>query len=693
MASVQIQAPDGSLVEFPEGTSDDTILQVMRQSFPQAGAPAPAAPAEPPSLASRAYRALADVPQSVASGMVKGAAGLAALPNAAIDLADRYVAGPAAAAVVRAVGGTPNSDRGIDTSGHIQDGFLIDRGYLKPDADGSAARDITNELLRLLQNEQRAGQAGARFPIHAERTAGRTASSQADEFQNAYQTWGGRLDEDLTRAGVDPSSVGPEVRSRVMGALMRGEEGDPLAAYERTVSAMREPPAPYVRSTTVEEQVPDVRFGQVNPQRAIDAIDELQRTAKGDVSGALAGVRRNLHGPDGQTDLTVAGNLRTRERLDQEISAAEAIGDGTKVRDLTIARNAIDAELKRVPEVARADANFARNSIPLEPFSGQNPLGRITARDDLSGRMQMPAEQVPTALSTPSAAREFGQIAGPGARSAFDDYLTTRMLDAAPDAYRVNAEGLRGGMRDSADLLAEAPTVRDRLSRVLAAREGLAPVEATPVGRMAERESTREQLAQLLARDASPTETRETVLALRGQNEPAARGLVREGASQMADRTVHRPDSLGRPDQYGGARFAREYASPGEGANLRAAITATVGDGARGMDPLLDALRATGWRERVGSRTAFNTEDLKDMKQGGYIGALAKLGSGPMHTAREGVEKMLLGRSSEGLARLLASGPEGVRRIQELQRENSRAALIAALAASRADQEPAFPRR
>ncbi|WP_375453710.1 hypothetical protein [uncultured Methylobacterium sp.] len=582
--------------------------------------------------------------------------------------------------------------------GKSLDGFwrvkLMESGYLRPDADGGMARDIRDELMRKLTNERRGVPS---YPIGAERAAAaeRARPSQmADDYAHAKSLAESRLDEDLSRVGVAPESVHPDIRDRVVGALMRGEHVDPLDAYERTVGAMKGPLDPYVKSTTVREQIPDVRFGQVNPQNAIAAIDDLQRTAKGDVSGALGGVRRNLHGPDGQTDMTVAGNLRTRERLDQDIAAAQEVNDGTKVRDLTIARNAIDAELKRVPEVATADRNFAANSVPLEPFSGQNPLGRITARDDLTGRMQMPAEQVPGTLATPGAAREFGQVARPGARSAFDDYLTTRMLDGAAGDYHVAPDRLRAGMRDGADLLAEAPTVRDRLARVLSAREGLAPVEAAPIGRMAASGTPREQLATILARDASPAETQSAVRALASENQGVARSLVREGAGQMADRTVHKPDSLGKPDQFGGARFARQYAQPGEGMNLRAAIDAAAGGPTSDyIARVVDALQATGWRERIGSRTAFNVEDLKEMKHGGTVGALMKLGSKPMGEAHDRVSKFLLGRSSEGLARLLASGPEGVRRIQELQGGGSRAALIAALAAARIEQEPIAARR
>ena len=71
------------------------------------------------------------------------------------------------------------------------------------------------------------------------------------------------------------------------------------------------------------------------------------------------------------------------------------------------------------------------------------------------------------------------------------------------------------------------------------------------------------------------------------------------------------------PNQYGGALFARNIAG-----NAEQAGTLQAGLGA--LDPsgelsgrwgdLLDALQATGRRERPGSMTAFNTEDLNALK-------------------------------------------------------------------------------
>ncbi|POA55258.1 hypothetical protein C1884_29960, partial [Pseudomonas sp. GW460-R15] len=89
-----------------------------------------------------------------------------------------------------------------------------------------------------------------------------------------------------------------------------------------------------VKTPTVTEEIPDVRFGQVDPRPALAAVAEQGRTAKGDVRGALTAAGRDLREPGGDLDMSVAGLLHARERLDFNIRAAQDIGDATKVRDL-----------------------------------------------------------------------------------------------------------------------------------------------------------------------------------------------------------------------------------------------------------------------------------------------------------------------------------------------------------------------
>lgn len=571
---------------------------------------------------------------------------------------------------------------------------LIEHGYLKPDTDGGMARDVRGEVMRKLINEQRGVPS---YPIDMPgKVKGRSLSAmQADEYANAKSLSESRLHEDLTNAGVDPASVHPDIRSRAVGALMRGEISDPLEAYERTVGAMKGPLEPYAKSTRIAEEIPHVQFGQVNPQAVVEHIDRSLESAKGSVAKALVAARETMFtrpGANGgrELDLSVTGLHNARDAIGDMIAKAEPAAQ----RALLAVRERLDRALTSVPEYEHARSGFEAASRNLDPFGTGSVPGRITAQDQASGRFTMPRERAAGALDEGvSGVRDFNAVAGPAARRAYEDYLTTRLLDGASDRAGVSAEKLAGSLRDNADVLGEAASARDRLVHVLSARDGMAGVEAAPIGRMAATGTLREQLATILSDGASPAEVSSAVGALRQQSEPAARGLVREGAGRIADKTVHNPDKRGRPSQFGGAHFARSLREGREGANLQAAMDAAGGPTASQRQQLVDALAATGWREDVGARTAFNRVDLEDLEQAGILGKGAKAASRPLASIHDGVSRAVLGRNTRQLAELLASGPEGVRRIQELQGGGKRAGIIAALMGYRGEQEATGPQR
>lgn len=137
---------------------------------------------------------------------------------------------------------------------------------------------------------------------------------------------------------------------------------DPIDAYEGVVGGMREPMRLFVKTSAVTEEIPDVRFGQANPQAALVAVDGQLRTAKGDVATALRQFRRDLFGPDGETDLSVERLLRARERLDSTIKAAQdrVIGG---VRDQIELR----IRLQYSPPRSRDRLLSVSNPIPLDP--------------------------------------------------------------------------------------------------------------------------------------------------------------------------------------------------------------------------------------------------------------------------------------------------------------------------------------
>lgn len=540
---------------------------------------------------------------------------------------------------------------------------LIEEGYFRPDADGGMARDISSELLRKLQNEQRGFPS---YPLGTTRGAGGapTAGQLADDYSQAVSLANSRLREDLGKVGIDASTLHPDVRDRVIGSLVRGQHADPLDAFEAVVGAMREPPAPLVKSTTIQEQIPDVRFGQVNPQPGIASIDGLLQTAKGDVRSGLQAARRNLFegsNPDGAVDMTVAGNLRARERLDQDMRSAIEIGDGTKARDLTIARQGIDRGLKDVPEVAAADEVFARHSVPLEPYTRPNaPLGRATDRFETpagDGPFRMPAEQVPGTFTGATAARDLLAQPAPLSREALERYVTTQIMDRAAGAEgNLSAEAMRTAMRKHADVLDQLPGVRDRLSNLVLAREGLARVEASPLGQLARSPDVGNAVRTLFNPNPAPgshAEVASAMQALAANRPQQSRELSRTYLETVFNEATQQTKGLA--SQYGGAGFASAIRGNAQQRHNLEAVMRALPEGEirwSALDKLLTTLEATGYRPNKGSDTAFNAAIQERLKNGTPVAAAIS----------DAVTGAVAGGTAAGPFGAAAGGLVGVRR-------------------------------
>ena len=571
---------------------------------------------------------------------------------------------------------------------------LIEEGYLPPDRDGGMARNIHDELIGLLEQEARGRRT---YPWdwlgHDDRSG---FGAMRDEFQASASQATTDIRRALTEAGVDPKTVDKGTLDRAAAALMRGDETDPLSAYERVVMASKEPasgPSSRMVPTTVTEEISAPRFGQVNPQAALDALDRQVRTAKGDVRAELEQVRRDFleYGTDPvsgmrETDLSIEGLLHARERLDQRINRAQADGDGTKVRDLQAVRFTLDEQLKAAPEVATADANFAANSRPLEPFAGNAPLGRVTQRDPETRRLNTPAEQVPSHLEGATAAREFLANATPAARNAFEAREVTRILDGVSGQGPLTADGIRAAMCKNEDLLALMPEARGRLQRLALAHQGREAVERSPLGRIAERPDVKAAIDALFPTkpvEGSAADVGAAVGAISRSNSLAARELVRTYlGTEFAAKTK---DLRSGANQAGGAKFAASIRGNDlAGENIFAAIRA-LPDGERlaaGFSRLLDIFEATGTRQGVGSRTSFNNEALAELRKGGLGGEANKaLATGGLNLPKriaQGIEDWQAGRNVDRLAALLTT-PEGGRRLADLANAKPGADTIALL--------------
>lgn len=177
-------------------------------------------------------------------------------------------------------------------------------------------------------------------------------------------------------------------------------------------------------------------------------------------------------------------------------------------------------------------------------------------------------------------------------------------------------------VRKQADALADAVSGdwRDARGTVAAGRaSALDPLQAGPVGKIAATDDLGAQTGALYPSNpgiGAPLETSEAVGALGTQNPDIAAALTRQHLERAANQVA--VDSMGRPDQYAGAKFVRNtMGNPEQGATLRAGLGALdpTGGFSDNLSKLADALQATGWREKPGSMTAFNAEDQSMFKK------------------------------------------------------------------------------
>lgn len=430
------------------------------------------------------------------------------------------------------------------------------------------------------------------------------------------------------------------------------------------------------------------RYGQVDANFVASTLDEMISTAKGTPQRALTAARRALETPDGAIDVTVGGLHNSRLAITDLISEAKRSGANNTVRELEGALQTLDQALEQVPAYGQAKRNFSAASEPLRPFNENRPVGQAIARDQFADEFVMPADRVPDAIlkGGPSAARDFVEVAPNQSREAFENYLTTQVLDASRSSgAELSADAIRKALVQNEDVLRQFPVVRERLEGVAIARDGLDRVYKSPIGQLANKDTTTKSAIDALF-PASPVpgtanEIAETLGALARKNPMAARELVRVHLESTFNQAAR--NNMGGPNPGMGAKFAVAVrGGPQQAENLNAALTATLGpDGAQGFNRYLDIVEATGRRLGQGSPTASNTEIGRELTQGGAVRETINLASGGLvglpRAIRERYQMWQLGKNTEDIAKIIIN-PTADKTLKLLATANERQAEVLA---------------
>lgn len=436
----RIQAPDGSLIDFPDGTPDETITRVMRENF---GGPQPTAPAQPVTRGQSFIQGLTDPIQGGAQLLAN------ALPNGAVNavndaaawLNQLPVVGPAS----RAIGLTPATPQQINEQ--------TQRREADYQASRQAAGSTGTDWMRMAGSTAAALPAAVMLPaggsLLGSVAAGAGTGALMSAAEPVAQPGADYLDtkkQQIETGGVLGAAAGPlghmagrllapRIDQNVRELAGRGVQMTPGQAFGGT-------------ARTLEDTATSIPFvGDVVRSAQRRSVESFNRATANEVLKPL-GQAVPDNAPVGRELIADVGR-RIGQVYDDAISRAQPFGP-----DQQFAQDVRNVAAQFLTPKARAEFNDIVRDRIMSRFGqgGQiTPEVYQTVRSDL-GRLAR--------LNGRSADKADQELAGAfGAlRTAFDDLLgrtnpaIAPELDAANAAYaamvRMEAAGGRVGAVD-----------------------------------------------------------------------------------------------------------------------------------------------------------------------------------------------------------------------------------------------------
>lgn len=235
---------------------------------------------------------------------------------------------------------------------------------------------------------------------------------------------------------------------------------------------------------------------------------------------------------------------------------------------------------------------------------------------------------------------------------------------------------------------AVSPDYRVALGVQATAREQyLQPLLDGPLGKLAKKDvSTQKAIDALFPRNPLPNSEQEIATAVGAvvhRNPRAASDLVRAHAESTFNEAAR--DLQTGPNQANGAKFRTAIiGNPQQRMNLRAAVEELPNGAERwtGFNRLLDVLEATGTRQGIGSRTAYNQMVNEAQGAGGLVRSGAKVAANPMKFLQPLADKYdqyKLGSNLRQLADILTN-PNSVGMLRAIARAPANGGQAASLA-------------
>ncbi|RUV39977.1 MULTISPECIES: hypothetical protein [unclassified Mesorhizobium] len=593
----QVKAPDGSIVEFPDGTPDDVMAKAMQEKFGGPTAPAPTQ-----------YSTAADVGLSFGSGVPRGIVETAMFPvtlSRMVEGAGNYLYNKAENGVRYAIGTEPLSEEEL---ARREAGINASPAY--------GLQDRTREIMDAVLHKPQTT-AGEYAGTLGEFVAPGAVPSKAARLAATGREMAQRVGEDLfgnivvpavTSEGAGQATEGTEYEglSRFLGALF-GNVGTaagraynaPEAVVRRATSEMTD--ADWRRALGLQNNTTGVRL--TGPEaisqatNGASALPNLLRVVEGSVDG---GARTGpfFAARPGQVDTAVGHVLK-------QIAPPSARPHSVGPQAAEAAANVIDRTRQGINAQTRPLYDAAQQQIiPQAQFApiAADPrfaagLARLRGNPELApDYAHLPDNSIGVidAVTKDLAAR--GEALRNTANPLYGPELASRSTAAAADARNLATTQ----SPEYAQALAEQEALR---------RTVLNPLERGPVGRVAAAQDTSTAGNALLPQNplaGSAGEAGDATRRLVAEDPAATAALVRQNLADRFGRANTETQSGSR--EFAGAKFHKDVAGNDTRQEVLDAVLREIpgGQAAASMPELLDVLQATGRRKQIGSATEFN---------------------------------------------------------------------------------------
>lgn len=590
--------------------------------------------AEKPSVAE-------DVAKSAGSGLAKGAAGLVTAPVDIPKMAEYGVSYLLAKAAEKA---------GLMPKGKTAEDFVrsAQETFGAPEFAAPKAVAAINKVV----------------PLHEpQTTAGRYAGSIAEMAPGVLAGGGGLLSKGVQTvgAGVGSEAAGqlasgtkyelparlaggilggapgfrvgaPSVAERTVQGAMTGITPQQLGAAERLFSSAQSSGVPLTRAEAVQAVTNGAtRLGDI--QRVIEGQGELrgfmsQRPQQ--VEAAGRGILGRI-APMTDQPSTVGPNL-SKAAESVIIDANRARAAATKpYYEAASAGNVqeptIEGLLKEIDAQIAADKtglshgplNELRSSLIAAPETPGAPSQRTPVTDPRTGAV-IRYEMTPAIPSQPrELVTDIGNL--DRARKYFRDKMELPAF--APNAIDKETGARIGSLTDRLDTAMENASPAYRQAKAVHQAETksrIEPLTSGPVGKIADAKSTEAAIGSVFPRNPLPGSERQlssSIKAIGGKAPEATQQFVRQHIESVFNNATR--DLQAGANQYGGANFVSQLrGNPQQAKNLEAAVRALPNGDTKwtALNNVLDAMEATGQRQRIGSQTAFNQELQSQLKGG-----------------------------------------------------------------------------